>query len=184
MVVELDLFAGLKGQLEGFIVDNHLQDKFVVVDEDQGLALIAQDLAMFAAGSATIRQEVQPYLLKIGAILQQIDHNIVVEGHTDNIPINTTRFSSNWELSVMRATNVIHFLTAQSFLDPTRLTAAGYAFYRPRYDMTSAAKARNRRIEVIIRKKYSRQLVDELLQLGKGTRELQDQLSAPAATGR
>lgn len=153
----------LRRQLEDFIVGQQLLDKFTIADENTALSLIALDMLMFDSGSAEIREEVRPHLRKIAVILQRITNEIVVEGHTDDIPIRSARFSSNWELSVMRATNVIHFFVEECGLDASHVSAAGYAYYKPRYPMDSQDKAKNRRIEVLIKKKYTNDLVNEIL---------------------
>lgn len=154
--------SNLRKQLMRFIEENNLQDKFTLIDENEGLILVAQDMIMFDLGRAELRTQVLGDLQKIGAILTAIGNNIVVEGHTDDLPISG-RFASNWELSVARATNVIHFFISQSGLDPSRLAAAGYAYYKPRYSNKTADREKNRRIEVVVKKKYSDDLVDELL---------------------
>ena len=74
-----------------------------------------------------------------------------VEGHTDNLPINTPRFPSNWELSTARATSVIRYLIEEENLDPERLSAAGYGEYRPiDANDTPEGRARNRRVDLVI----------------------------------
>jgi chemotaxis protein MotB len=161
---EKDTLAAVREQLQKFIVENRLQDRFTLLDENDGLVLIAQDMTMFDLGRAEIHADVLVFLRKIGAILRVIENDIAVEGHTDDLPIHSGRFSSNWELSVMRATNVVHFLVAECGLDPKRLAAAGYAYYRPRFALDSSEKEKNRRIEMVVRKKYADNLVDELLQ--------------------
>jgi chemotaxis protein MotB len=161
--VEKQAFSDLRKELKGFIDEHGLQDKLSLLDEDEGLVLIAQDMVMFDLGRADIRPEVLPNLQEIASIMKNLKNNIVVEGHTDDLPISSGRFASNWELSVMRATNVVHFFVIQCGLDPSRLAAAGYASYRPRYSNKSADREKNRRIELVVKKKYSDKLVDELL---------------------
>ena len=74
------------------------------------------------------------------------DKQILVGGHTDDAPIHTARFPSNWELSTARAVNVVHFLADSVGVDPAKLTAAGYSQYHPR----SSERAQNRRIEILL----------------------------------
>ncbi|MGA2403246.1 MAG: flagellar motor protein MotB [Syntrophobacteraceae bacterium] len=160
---EKQALSVLRQQLRGFIEEHQLQEKFTLLDENEGLILIAQDMVMFDLGRAEIRPEVLPNLKKIGSILSTMKNDIVVEGHTDDLPISSGRFASNWELSVMRATSVVHFFVSECGLDPSRLSAAGYAYYRPRYSNKSTDREKNRRIEIVVKKKYSDNLVDELL---------------------
>ena len=159
---ERHALSALRLQLLGFIEEHQFQGRLTLLDEDDGLILVAQDMVMFDLGRAEFRPEVLPELQKIGHILNAIPNNIVIEGHTDDLPISTGRFASNWELSVARATNVVQFLISQCELDPSRLAAAGYAYYRPRYSNKSPDREKNRRIEVVIKKKYSDSLVDGL----------------------
>jgi len=162
VALEKQSFSTLRAQLDSFLDEQRLRDRFLILDEDRGLVIIAQDMLMFDSGSAEIKEEIWESLRKIAEILKQIKNEIVVEGHTDDIPIRSTRFSSNWELSVMRATNVIHFFVEQCGLDASRISAAGYAYFKPRYSLTSEDRGKNRRIEVLIRKKYTDELANEL----------------------
>lgn len=162
---EKNLLSVLRAQFEQFIVQNGLSDKIALFDEDKGLVLTVTDVLMFDSGKAEIRPEVLPYLNRMGAILGNIDNEIVVEGHTDDTPISTDRFSSNWELSVMRATNVIHFFMDRCGIEASRLSAAGYAYYQPRYEPSSADRAKNRRIEVVVRRKYDEEVADQVLSI-------------------
>jgi chemotaxis protein MotB len=93
-------------------------------------------------------------LQKIISVLASAPNYIKVEGHTDNLPINTARFPSNWELSVLRATNVLRIMQGEIASD--RLSATGYGEYRPLISNdTEQGRARNRRVDlVILRSKY------------------------------
>ena len=161
--VERQLLSVLREQLEGFIAEQQLQGKFSLVEDNDALVVIAQDMLMFDSGSAEIREEVRSHLAKLAIILKQIKNEIVVEGHTDDVPIRTSRFSSNWDLSVMRATRVIDYFIEECGLNPARLSAAGYAYFRPRYNLASEDRGKNRRIEVLIKKKYSDEFIDEIM---------------------
>lgn len=161
--VEKQLLYALREQLEGFIAEQQLQGTFVLVEDNDALVIIAQDMLMFDSGSAEIREEIRSHLARIAIILKQIKNEIVVEGHTDDVPIRTSRFSSNWDLSVMRATRVIHYFIEECGLNPSRLSAAGYAYFRPRYSLASEDRGKNRRIEVLIKKKYTDELINELI---------------------
>ena len=86
-------------------------------------------------------------LARVGDVLKPLaDKQILVGGHTDDAPIHTARFPSNWELSTARAVNVVHFLADTVGVNPAKLTAAGYSQYHPR----SADRAQNRRIELLL----------------------------------
>ncbi len=162
--MERSRLSGLQTQLQKLIEENNIGNRITLNDENEGLVLVVQDMIMFDSGRAEIREEMRPYLQKIGSVLRNIGSRIAVEGHTDDVPIHNERFFSNWELSVTRATNVVHFFLEQCGLDPARLTASGYAFYKPRYDLNSTDREKNRRIEVVIKKKYSDEFAEELIQ--------------------
>ena len=102
---------------------------------------------LFASGEAELSKRGKEVLAKIGDVLKPLaNKQILVGGHTDDNPIHTARFPSNWELSTARAVNVVHFLVDTVGVDPHKLTAAGYSQYHPR----SNERAQNRRIEILL----------------------------------
>lgn len=108
---------------------------------------------LFAPGDARLGPEAVRALLAVAKILAPEDFPITVEGHTDNTPIDTPQFPSNWELSGVRASSVVR-LFIDAGVDPRRLTATGYADQRPIADNTTAeGKARNRRVAITIESK-------------------------------
>jgi len=103
------------------------------------------DEILFASGEAELSKRGREVLGRVGDILKPLtDKQILVGGHTDDAPIHTARFPSNWELSTARAVNVVHFLVDVVGVDPRALTAAGYSQYHPR----GPDRAHNRRIEL------------------------------------
>jgi chemotaxis protein MotB len=159
---EVNALNVLENQLSGLIQQDQMQQQFALKNEETGLALIGQDKAMFASGEAEIKEQVKPFLISVGRILKRSNQLAVVEGHTDNVPIRTAKFPSNWELSVARATNVVRFLIDKCGITPSKLSAAGYAYHRPRYSFSSKDNAKNRRIEIKIKKHFSSQMLKEL----------------------
>lgn len=117
----------------------------------EGLTLRIADNLLFASGQAELMYEGMVLISQLTELLQQFPGEISVEGHTDNIPINTTRFPSNWELSSARAISVLLFLEQEGIAD-TRMRAIGYADTRPLLPNDSAEnRAGNRRVELILR---------------------------------
>ena len=117
----------------------------------EGLTLRIADNLLFASGQAELMHEGMILISQLTQILQQFSGEISVEGHTDDIPINTTRFPSNWELSSARAISVLLFLQ-QEGIAVTRMRAIGYADTRPLQANDSAqGRAGNRRVELILR---------------------------------
>jgi len=113
------------------------------------------DEVLFDSGEATLKPAGIAVLGKIGSVLAKAgDRRVEVQGHTDNVPIAgalAKRFPTNWELSAARATNVVRFLQEEAKIDPTRLSAAGYAEFRPKASNdTDGGRRQNRRIEILL----------------------------------
>jgi len=128
---------------------------------DRGLVIKFDDAYLFKVGSAELTPAAKNKLDKVGAAIGKkfILHNMRVEGHTDNAPIKSTMFPSNWELSSARASAIIRYYIARFGFMPSLFTAIGYADTRPISDNNSpSGKAKNRRIEILILKnKYKTQ---------------------------
>ena len=105
------------------------------------------DEILFGSGEAELSKHGKEVLTRVGDVLKPLtDKQILVGGHTDDAPIHTAHFASNWELSTARAVNVVHHLTDVVGVDPRKLTAAGYSQYHPR----GSDRAQNRRIEILL----------------------------------
>lgn len=118
----------------------------------RGLVIHLPELLFFQSGEAVFRSEGQPLLDKLAHILAQIPNHVVIEGHTDNRPIHTPQFPSNWELSTHRAATLVRYFIETHRLTPARFTAAGYGEYAAIADNdTEAGRRLNRRVDVIIK---------------------------------
>jgi chemotaxis protein MotB len=116
-----------------------------------GVRIQLASSALFPAGSADLRPEALGALEKIGALLKASNRRLIVEGHTDDEPIHTARFPTNWELSAGRATKIVRYLSQRHGVDERRLAAVAYADKKPVGPNDSEAnRARNRRIEILI----------------------------------
>jgi chemotaxis protein MotB len=119
--------------------------------EERGLVLRFADSVLFDVGSAELRNEAVEVVMAIGDLLKTVNNQIRVEGHTDNWPIDTLQFPSNWELSTGRATKVVRFLEETCAIPSNQLQAAGYGSHRPiASNDTAEGRQKNRRIDVII----------------------------------
>ncbi|MDA8227660.1 MAG: OmpA family protein [Desulfitobacterium hafniense] len=147
---------GIKIKLDKFAQDNQLQTQLVSSIEERGLVISIQETLLFESGSADLTARAAKILDKINTVLVSAPNYIKVEGHTDNLPINTAKFPSNWELSVLRSTNVLHRMVKSGGISPDRLSATGFGEYRPLASNSSEeGRARNRRVDlVILRSKY------------------------------
>lgn len=122
--------------------------------DPEGMTLRLDDRLLFESGQADLTAAGREALAQLQPVLTSVDGQISVEGHTDNVPISTARFPSNWELSSARAISVVRFLTEQGS-SPDRLRAVGYGETRPiaANDMASG-RAANRRVELVLRQTY------------------------------
>ena len=117
----------------------------------RGLVISLANTSFFDLGEATLRPEAYKTLRTIAGTLAFEKRAIMVEGHTDNVPITTARFPSNWELSTLRATTVVRTLITDFKLPPKRLSAAGYGEYYPvASNATPEGRAKNRRVDIVI----------------------------------
>jgi chemotaxis protein MotB len=117
----------------------------------RGLVVSLSNSAFFGAGEAELRPEAVGVLQTVAGFLKSSGRQIMVEGHTDNTPIHTVRYPSNWELSTARATTVVRWLIERYSFQPRRLSAAGYGEYYPLVrNNTAANQAKNRRVDLVI----------------------------------
>ena len=142
----------VKEALDRYVKQQGLGGELEVQLMEDGLRIRIKDSALFASGQATLFPESRNLASDIAKLLVGLPQQILVAGHTDNIPINTAQFPSNWELSSARAINFMRFLlTQEPTLKPENFSAIGYGEYRPlRLNTTEADRAKNRRVEVWI----------------------------------
>lgn len=148
-----------------------IADEDVQVEVRGGLVHISiSDKMLFPSGSSKISSAAQRVLGKIAAVIN--DHNdlqVIVEGHTDDVPISNSCLEDNWDLSVKRATSVVRMLETEHYVDPARMTAAGRSEYIPKADNgTTAGRSLNRRTEIVLTPK-----LDQFFKLleGPGVRD-------------
>ncbi len=122
-----------------------------VKSDIRGIIINLPSSLLFDSGSAQLKQESIDVLKRITEYFRTFPNKILIEGHTDNIPLSSNAiYKSNWELSAARASSVLHFLI-QMGLSPDRFTIAGYGEYRPiESNETAEGRAKNRRVELII----------------------------------
>jgi len=126
------------------------EGKVRVLETSRGVTVEINDSVLFAPGQARLEAPSVSALAAVAALLAESEYPVTIEGHTDNIPIRTAQFPSNWELSAMRATTVLR-LFADTGVDPHKLTAIGYGEQRPVEDNgTVEGRARNRRVSILI----------------------------------
>lgn len=147
-------FAQIKRELDAYAAAHGFGSRVQTTIEKRGLVIkVLTDDLLFASGQATLSGQATGLLGEIAQLLN-IDetHPISVEGNTDNVPIHSSQFPSNWELSTARAGSVVEFLIEHG-VAASRLTATGNADQRPvASDATAAGRARNRRVEIVMRR--------------------------------
>jgi len=142
-----EIYARFVSELQKMIDGGQL-----TVSIEQGRIVInLPDNVLFKTGSARVNPEGQEALKQIADLLKEFsDRRFQVEGHTDNVPIKSSRFPSNWELSTARALSVVHLMVEQG-VAPENVSAAGFGEFHPRADNeTPEGRALNRRIEIIM----------------------------------
>ncbi|MGD8191929.1 flagellar motor protein MotB [Brevibacillus ginsengisoli] len=148
---ETENLKKLQQSIDAYIIQNKLTDKLQTKLSDQGLLITILDNALFASGSAEVRPDARNLAKEISGMLQQFPRQVIVSGHTDNVPIHTSEFPSNWDLSSKRALNFMKILLDNSTLDPRKFSATGFGEYHPiATNDTPAGRAKNRRVEVSI----------------------------------
>ena len=151
-VAEQDSFVALQKKLNAYAKAHGFSDRVQTVIQRRGLVVrVLTDKLLFDSGQATLQAAGDPLLEEVAQLLNvDQSHPITVEGHTDNVPIATAEFPSNWELSTARATTVVRFLIAHG-VSAGRLAAAGYAALHPvASNATDAGRASNRRVDIVL----------------------------------
>ena len=151
----IQLLDDTKKTIETSLKDQITAQEIEVVEVDDKLKVIFIDKILFNSGSVDINSGGKELLMIMaGSLKVAKDQNIVVEGHTDNVPLGSAlrqRFPSNWELSTARAAAVARFFQHEVGIRPERLSARGYSFYRPiAPNKTEEGRRQNRRIEIIL----------------------------------
>jgi chemotaxis protein MotB len=153
---EQESFKKLQQELNSYAKSHGFGNQVQAVIDKRGLVVrVLTDKLLFDSGSATLQPAGLPLLAEVGHLLN-VDqkHPITVEGNTDNQPIQSSQFPSNWELSAFRATTVLRYLVANSVTEQ-RLSAAGYADLHPlASNATAAGRARNRRVDIVLDRIY------------------------------
>ena len=158
MVPTVDMVS-IRNELAEIFKDLQIFTATYGFDEDielelgtDGLVMKLLDKAVFDVGSASISPFAEPLLQKIGQIIARGSFWVRIEGHTDDVPIHTPQYPSNWELSTARAVNVLRYFGTHFDIPPRQMSAAGYGPYQPIAPNTSEeSRARNRRVEIILK---------------------------------
>ncbi|MDY0132104.1 MAG: OmpA family protein [Desulforegulaceae bacterium] len=159
--IRIDELTGLTSRKEriekdirSYISKHKIQDNVSVSILNDKIVVQIRGTALFDSGDAVLKTSAEPVLKELVNVFEAYDdYNINIKGHTDNLPISTSRYPSNWELSAIRATNVLRYFISTG-IHPLRLTATGYGSLMPlRPNTSDENRAANRRVEFVLEKK-------------------------------
>jgi chemotaxis protein MotB len=142
----------IQEKINSYIKENNLESKLKTTLTDEGLLITILNDIFFDSGKADIRNKDKKLAMEISELLvMNPPRNIIVSGHTDNVPINNAEYDSNWHLSVMRAVNFMKLLIDNEKLDPKVFSAKGFGEYNPVVSNdTKDGRQKNRRVEVLV----------------------------------
>lgn len=144
----------LKKKMDELIEEQGYKGQISTNLEPDGLKIVIRDVTFFSSGSADVRADKKPMIRQMSEFLALFPREVEVSGHTDDRPIHTAMFESNWDLSVKRATNFLKILLENQNLKPALFRAVGYGEFRPEVPNNSETnRATNRRVEIFIHKK-------------------------------
>lgn len=141
----------LKRELEEALAPEIARHEIALHIGADGLVISLREMGFFDSGSAVMRKESEKSFDRVAELIRQYPCNVRVEGHTDKVPIHTSQFKSNWELSTARATEVIRKLILEHGFAPERLSASGYGEFHPAAtNATIEGRQANRRVDLVI----------------------------------
>ncbi|MEE8381934.1 MAG: flagellar motor protein MotB [Thermodesulfobacteriota bacterium] len=154
-ISETEFISERHARLKMKLAQEHLLGIVEFEETEKGIDVLLRNALLFNPGSAEINPGGTTLLSRIGRIIKNAHVDIAVEGHTDNVPISTERFPSNWELSIARAVSVVKFLAEEAGVSPVVLSAVGYGDTKPRASNdTPDNRSKNRRIEIVLAPKF------------------------------
>ncbi|GAA0121392.1 OmpA family protein [Clostridium faecium] len=147
-----DIQDNLYEQVSKLISESNLQDDVKVFENEKGINIQLKETVLFESGKSELLPNSRKILNEINTLVSKINNNIIIEGHTDNMPISTAKFPSNWYLSSARALSVLdYFLIEKKQPNPERFIANAYGEYNPIVpNDTDEHRAMNRRVNIII----------------------------------
>ncbi|ANB60751.1 flagellar motor protein MotB [Anoxybacteroides amylolyticum] len=151
-LVEQEGLRELQTKINEYINKQHLHGELKTTLTEEGLLITIANDILFDSGSADVKPEDKQIAVEISRLLvMNPPRNIIISGHTDNVPIHNSKFSSNWELSVMRAVNFMKLLLENKQLDPRMFSAKGYGEFKPvASNATPEGRMKNRRVEILV----------------------------------
>ena len=144
-------FRQIKATVEAYLIKQGAQNKVSLTITRRGLIVSLKEAGFFDSGQSSIRSDAYELMNTIAEVMTQYNNPLRLEGHTDNVPISTSQYPSNWELSAARATNGLKYLIRHFDVEPGKISATGYGEFRPIADnATSEGRAKNRRVDLVM----------------------------------
>jgi chemotaxis protein MotB len=152
---ELPDLSGLRKELGQTLAPEISRGEVTLRTGRDGLVISLKEAGFFNSGSAGVKAASEPAFSRMARVLAEGRYNIRIEGHTDNVRIHNAQYSSNWELSTARSTEMIRLLVVSYGFDPERLSASGYGEYHPvASNRTEDGRALNRRVDLVVLGKH------------------------------
>jgi chemotaxis protein MotB len=143
--------GNLRSEINNLIEKNNYTSSIKLEENERGVTIHILDDIVFPSGSAELKKSSKIVLQQLSAIIKKLPNDIRIEGHTDNVPINTSQFPSNWHLSVARALSTAYYLMTEQGLGPEKLSIVGNSEYKPiDSNETASGRASNRRVDIVI----------------------------------
>ncbi len=187
-------FTAIRTELEKALATEIKRNEVALRTEADGLVVSLREMGFFDSGSAAMKPEAEAAFTRVAQILQEHACAVRIEGHTDTVPIHTSQFASNWELSTARATELVKALIEKHGIAPERLSAAGFAEFHPVASNVSAKNRQlNRRVDVVILTAPSptallsdqaASLADQQLKAGHGHNDGGEPVVKPSTSGK
>lgn len=150
-VAEAQEFSQVRKEVQSNLQEYEAKNQVQFTINERGLVISLKEAGFFPSGTAKVQTQALPLLDKIAASISRSGKNIRIEGHTDNVPVKSTVFPTNWELSVARANSIVHYLIEKHGFKGDKLSVVGYGEYRPLADnATDEGRKLNRRVDIVI----------------------------------
>ncbi|MDO8426511.1 MAG: flagellar motor protein MotB [Deltaproteobacteria bacterium] len=146
-----DMYTNNYQKIQTALKDLEKDKKLTFIVDEQRITIRISESMLFDAASDELLPGALPVLDEVASVLKDLPNQIRIEGHTDNIPVSTPRFPSNWDLSSARAIKILKYFAGSHRFDPRKLSALGYGEYRPvDSNDTPSGRVRNRRVDITV----------------------------------
>ncbi|MFH1019872.1 MAG: flagellar motor protein MotB [Pseudomonadota bacterium] len=148
---EAQEFGQIKKEVEDNLQGYGAKNEVQLNVNERGLVISLKEAGFFPSGTAKMQADALPILDKIATSISRYANTLRIEGHTDNVPVNSPAFPSNWELSAARANSIVHYLIDRHGFKGAKLSVTGYGEYRPIADnATEEGRKLNRRVDIVM----------------------------------